>query len=46
MDERSGDKPRHGRHFMTDLDSHEQRAIAMLANRISTDLCDPVSLPL
>jgi len=28
----------------TDLDSHEQRAIAMLADGISTDLCDPVAL--
>jgi len=28
----------------TDLDSNEQRAIAMLADGVSTDLCDPVAL--
>jgi hypothetical protein len=28
----------------TDLDGHEQRAIAMLADGVSTDLCDPVAL--
>jgi hypothetical protein len=28
----------------TDLDSDEQRAIAMLAEGVSTELCDPVAL--
>jgi hypothetical protein len=28
----------------TDLNSDEQRAIAMLADGVSTDLCDPVAL--
>ena len=28
----------------TDLDSDEQRALAMLAEGASTDLCDPVAL--
>jgi hypothetical protein len=28
----------------TDLDTDEQRAIAMLADGVSTDLCDPVAL--
>ena len=28
----------------TDLDGHEQRAIAMLADGVSTNLCDPVAL--
>ena len=28
----------------TDLDSDEQRAIAMLADGISTELCDPIAL--
>lgn len=27
-----------------DLDSDEQRAIAMLADGVSTDFCDPVAL--
>jgi hypothetical protein len=27
-----------------DLDASEQRAIAMLADGVSTDLCDPVAL--
>jgi hypothetical protein len=27
-----------------DLDASEQRAIAMLAEGVSTDLCDPVAL--
>jgi hypothetical protein len=28
----------------TDLDSDEQRVIAMLADGVSTDFCDPVAL--
>ena len=28
----------------TDLDADEQRVIAMLADGVSTDLCDPVAL--
>jgi hypothetical protein len=28
----------------TDLDDHERRAIAMLADGVSTDLCDPIAL--
>jgi hypothetical protein len=28
----------------TDLDSDEQRAIAMLAEGVSTEFCDPVAL--
>jgi hypothetical protein len=28
----------------TDLDSDEQRVIAMLAEGVSTDFCDPVAL--
>jgi hypothetical protein len=28
----------------TDLDADEQRAIAMLAEGTSTDLCDPIAL--
>jgi hypothetical protein len=28
----------------TDLDADEQRAIAMLAENASTDLCDPVAM--
>jgi hypothetical protein len=28
----------------TDLDSDEQRAIAMLADGVSTELCDPIAL--
>ena len=28
----------------TDLDSDEQRVIAMLADGVSADLCDPVAL--
>jgi hypothetical protein len=28
----------------SDLDANEQRAIAMLADGVSTDLCDPVAL--
>jgi hypothetical protein len=28
----------------TDLDEDEQRAIAMLMDGVSTDLCDPVAL--
>lgn len=28
----------------TDLDADEQRAIAMLADGVSADLCDPVAL--
>jgi hypothetical protein len=28
----------------TDLDADEQRAIAMLAESASTDLCDPVAM--
>jgi hypothetical protein len=28
----------------TDLDTDEQRAIATLADGVSTDLCDPVAL--
>jgi hypothetical protein len=27
-----------------DLDSSEQRAIAMLADGVSTDLCDPIAI--
>jgi hypothetical protein len=28
----------------TDLDADEQRAISMLADGVSTDLCDPIAL--
>jgi hypothetical protein len=28
----------------TDLDANEQRVISMLADGVSTDLCDPVAL--
>jgi hypothetical protein len=28
----------------TDLDADEQRAIAMLADGLSTELCDPIAL--
>jgi hypothetical protein len=46
MDWRSGNKPRYGMDGIswTDLDSHEQRAIAMLADGVSTDLCDQVAV--
>jgi hypothetical protein len=46
LDSAISDEPRHAMDGIswTDLDADERRAIAMLADGVSSDLCDPVAL--